>query len=253
MTPLPLVLHRGSNWTITAEPDGLRLSPSGSRTQPALPSNAAAADDLLGIDLGILLEQGLAEERPDGALLPWAVWPRAHGLGLPVLTRFSRPSHLALQLDRRGEVGRPDFRYVARWLEGHREVAVERHGAYVVHPATERVMHLDPRMLALVEAVDGYNRRPEAERVQPTVAWRTLGTVQQLARQLGAVMDTHLSSNEVVTPGALGLDILQGEDGITFRPRIDGSAYSDEFAQSVGGKLRVDPVEAVSLDRKSVV
>ena len=237
VTPLPLILHRSPVWTITAAQEALCISGARAGTPDA--ASTAPTGDMVAIDLGILLEQELAEQHGAEVRLPWAAWPRAHALGVPLLTNHSRPSHLALRVDRRGEVGRPDFRYLIRWMEGHREVAVERHGAYLLHGATNLVMHLEPRMLELVEATDGFNRRPENERTQPSVAWRTLGAVQQIARQLGMVMDSHLTSNEVVAPGALGFDILQSEGSITFRPRITGSDYSDAFAAAVGGRQHI--------------
>jgi superfamily II DNA or RNA helicase len=217
----------------------------------ALPAGLALGSDdsgQLDTDLGILREQGIATGHGDGWQISWADWPLALELGASSLLAFSRPSHLMLELDRISEVGRADFRYIVRWREGAREVAVERYGAYLRHSASGRVMHLDPRSLAVLEAVARFNALSPAERQKPTEAWSTLGAVLVNAKELGTKLDEHLHSNVVVIPPTIGLTIREDAAGrISFLPRLGGEDLREAFAIEFERALAVPDVVTVTL------
>ena len=224
----------------------------GATTAPAaLPSNLPLGTDdsgMLAADLGILREQGIANGHFDGWQITWEDWPLALELGASSLLAFSRPSHLLLELDRISELGRGDFRYIVRWREGAREVAVERYGAYLRHPASDRVMHLDPRSLAILEAVARFNALSPVERQKPSEAWSTLGTVLVNAKELGTKLDEHLRSNVVVIPPTIGLTIREDAAGrISFLPRLGAEDLREAFAVEFERALEVPDVVTVTL------
>lgn len=191
----------------------------------------------LAADLQILQEQGIAAETSDGLLVPWDRWGLATQLNTQALTAFSQPSHLLLKIDREGELGRPNFAYMLQWMEGAHEVAIERTGAYLRHPASGRLMHLDSHTFALVDAMDRFNAlEPEARR-EPRALWEALAIVHREAAASGAQLDRHLRENTVVIPSSIGLTVHEDDTGaITFLPRIDGideSALGAHFDRSL--------------------
>jgi hypothetical protein len=220
----------------TVDADTLFLTVEGSAKLQA--DSPHAEKSAILVDMRLLEEQGLATPTASGWQITWDAWPLAIEFGASSLTSFTAPCHLLLEIDRRGDLGRQEFRYVVRWREGAREVDVERFGAFVRHTATGRVMHLDTRALELLEAIDHFNSLPPAARTQPHDTWSTLETVSRQARALGARLDAHLAGNTVIVPPTLGLIIREDEQGqVSFLPRLPDSpvdaAFTAEFERSV--------------------
>jgi hypothetical protein len=218
-----LLVHDAPWGTLLATGEGARFTFRESGPPP---------DGDLTADLCILLEQGFAAQEPDGVLVPWDRWGLAVWYKVRALTAFTQPSHLLLKIDRVGEIGRDNFAYVVQWMEGAREVAIERTGAYLRHAASGRLMHLDGHTLALVDAMERFNAMDPSSRRGPRAAWEVLATVHREAAANGALLDQHLRENTVVIPSSIGLTVHEDEAGaLTFLPRVDGVEASTFVAQ----------------------
>ena len=201
------------------------------RTDGLFVANAQEARDIRAADASILREQGLAIDVANGLLVSWEDWGLAVEMGARSLTAYTRPSHLLLEVDRLGEIGRPNFRYLVRWFEGRNEVAVERVGAYLRHTVSKRLMHLDQRSLAMVEAMERFNALPESERTNQHTAWGTLQRISQAATAGVTEIDRYLKDHRVIVPSTIGLTIRHDDDGaVTFLPRIPDYEESDALA-----------------------
>ena len=199
------------------------------------------------IEVGILLEQGLAHEVPGGVLLRWADWPIALNLGISSLTAHTQPSALLLEIDRVGELGRPAFEYVLRWYDGATLVPVNRVGAYV-KMSDGRMLHLDGRTVQLTEAADFFNQLEPEERADPRKAYATLAKVHEAAAGAAVLLDRHLRNTAVLIPSTLGLSIKTHDDGtISFLPRLPGAPESGQFTAKFEGSLTIHPVESLTL------
>jgi len=213
----------------------------------------ANTDGELSTDIAILREQGLATDHEDGWRVSWPDWPLALDLGARSLIAHSTLCHLVLQIDRRSELGRSDFRYIVRWREGAHEVEVTRFGAYVRHEATNRVMHLDKRLLEIAEAIDHFNALTPAERSSRKNVWGTLASIAGNARELGARLDRHLDSNLVIVPPTIGLLIRGDENGnVSFLPRLPGEGDSEAFRLEFERALDIQDVMSVTLPDRRV-
>jgi hypothetical protein len=223
--------------TVDARPDGwyARIE----RGEGVRPSELRAVE----ADVPILMEQGMAMEQDGGILVPWSEWGLAVENGIAALTELSAHSHLMLEIDRAGDLGRDDFRYIIRWHEGARQVAVERVGPYLRHPATGRLMHLDSRTFRMIEAMDAFNALDARSPDRRHQVWESLSVVHRHAASLGHDVDRHLASNVVVIPPSIGLTIRDDGDGhISFLPRIPDAAVSRAFATQFERSLDVRDV-----------
>jgi superfamily II DNA or RNA helicase len=205
------------------------------------------SESALLTDMALLLDQGLAVPDAGSLLVSASDWPHAVTLGIAGLTAYTAPSHLLLQVDRESELGRADFRYILRWLEGGRDIAVERLGPYVRHVGTGRVMHLDPRTATLVEAMERYNSLHPEERTKAR-AFADFATVRYEAAATGALLDEYLASNTVVIPGTIGLTIRQNDDGsISFEPRVPDLPDPDQFVTQFNRSTSVPDVDTLTM------
>jgi hypothetical protein len=240
---------------LAATNDALLIGKNPVGDRPPLRSLSLGSDAQgeLAADIAILREQGIAVDHEVGWQVAWCDWPLALDLGAKSLLAYSTPCHFLLEIDRKGEVGRPDFRYILRWREGARDVEVERYGAYVRHSATDRVMHLDSRLLEIVQAVDHFNALSPERRQDPGTAWGTLAGITDNARALGARLDRHLSGNVVIVPPTIGLIIRgDGEGNVSFLPKLVGDGIGEAFSVEFQRALEINDVMSVTLpDRRT--
>lgn len=236
---MSLSLLSGRTVVLSAKTEGLVFtvsSPGADASDPSTwppPSYLSSEEALALTDLQLLLEQELATPSGESATVNPLDWTLAVELGAKSLTAFTAPSHLLLSVDRESALGRPDFRYILRWHEGDREVAISRFGPYIRHDATGRVMHLDARTVALVEGMEQFNALPPDRRT-PGAAWSAFAKVREDAASAGALLDEYLLSNTVVIPTTIGLVIREHEDGsISFEPRVpelpDAATFTAKF------------------------
>lgn len=236
---MSLLLLSGRTVSLSANSEGLEFtinSPGADLSDPSTwpsPSQLSSDEALALTDLQLLLEQELASPSGASATVSPLDWTLGTELGAKALTAFTAPSHLLLTVDRLSDLGRPDFRYVLRWREGDREIAITRFGPYIRHDATGRVMHLDARTVALVEGMEQFNALPPERRTQGA-AWGTFARIREDAAASGALLDEYLLSNTVVIPTTIGLIIREHEDGsISFEPRVpelpDAATFTAKF------------------------
>jgi len=176
----------------------------------------------LALEVESLLERGLAEAAEGAIQVPWGNWDELVKLGLE-LPRYWMPwSPYLLQIDSSSSLGQEDFEYRYRFLLGSREVLLHREGAIVQRAHHPGFHMLDPQSLALVNAMDGFNALPPAER-KGSDAWLRFGEVKGCAQAIGAQLDEYLVANDVVVPSKIGLTVVEKADGtISFLPRCEG-------------------------------
>ncbi len=238
---MSLSLLSGQTVALSATTKGLEFIlrlPGADLSNPSTwpsPSRLSSEEALALTDLQLLLEQELATPSGASAMVSPLDWTLGVELGAKALTAFTAPSHLLLTVDRESALGRPDFRYILRWHEGEREVAITRFGPYIRHDSTGRVMHLDARTVALVEGMEQFNALPPERRHQGA-AWGAFAKIREDAAASGALLDEYLLSNTVVIPTTIGLTIRDHGDGsISFEPRVpelpDAAAFTTKFME----------------------
>jgi hypothetical protein len=197
------------------------------------PSDALASTGAWrsAIEVEQLLELGLAEEAAGAIRVPYANFQSIQDdMPVSLIGAWTPHSPFLLKIDRKSDVGRPDFQYRYAFLLAGKPVHVDRLGYYVKRAASPEVFLLDFQMYSLVEAMDAFNAlSPEAK--TPQESWLAFAKVKGCATEVGAILDSTLRSNDVVVPSALGLDMKEDEDGaLTFLPKCDELA-SEEFHQ----------------------
>jgi hypothetical protein len=183
------------------------------------------------IEVEQLLELGLAEEAPGSIRVPYANFESIQDeMPVSLIGAWTPHSPFLLKIDRKSDVGRPDFQYRYAFLLAGKPVHVDRLGYYVKRAASPEVFLLDFQMYSLVEAMDAFNAlSPEAK--TPQESWLAFAKVKGCATEVGAILDSTLRNNDVVVPSALGLDMKEDEDGaLTFLPKCAELA-SEEFHQ----------------------
>jgi hypothetical protein len=174
---------------------------------------------------------GLAEEATGAVRVPYANFDAIQNdMPVSVIGGWTQHSPFLLKIDRKSDVGRPDFQYRYAFVLAGQQVHVDRLGYYVKRPGSTDVFLLDFQMYSLVEAMDAFNAlSPEAK--TPQESWLTFAKVKGCATEVGATLDSTLRNNDVVVPSTLGLDMREDEDGaLTFLPKCAELA-SEEFHQ----------------------
>ncbi len=183
------------------------------------------------VEIEQLLELGLAEDADGAARIPYATFEAIQDeMPVSMIGAWTPHSPFLLKIDRKSDVGRPDFQYRYAFVLAGTPVHVDRLGYYVKRAASANVFLLDFQMYSLVEAMDAFNAlSPEAK--TPQESWLTFAKVKGCATEVGATLDSTLRNNDVVVPSMLGLDMREDEDGaLTFLPKCAELA-SEEFHQ----------------------
>ena len=140
---------------------------------------------------------------------------------------WSPHSPFLLKIDRKSDLGRPDFQYRYTFLLAGKPVHVDRLGYYVRRASSTEVFLLDFQMYSLVDAMDSFNALAPAAKT-PQESWLTFAKVKGCAAEVGAALDSTLNSNDVIIPSTLGLDMREDEDGaLTFLPKCAELADED--------------------------
>ena len=240
----------GKSVKISAEADGLAIrGPRDLVTRDEWPTDALAA---LGgwrtaIEIEQLIELGLAESLPCRVLVPYRNFQTIQDeMPVSLMSAWSTHSPFLLKIDRKSDLGRPDFQYRYSFLLAGRQVQVERIGYYARRTASAEVFLLDAQMYSLLESMDEFNAlAPEAK--TPQESWLTFAKVKGCAKGVGATLDATLQSNDVIVPSSLGLDMKEHEDGsLSFLPKCDelaGEDFHQVFERNAGAE------KLYSLDR----
>ncbi len=220
----------GSNVHLVADQTGLRISTPDPKADLCqhdkwpLDARAEARGLRLAYDIEQLIESGLAIPHDTRNIeVPYEAFQLiTDELKFDITNVGVQPSPFLLRIDRKSDIGRPDFRYRYQFLIGTRAVAIERIGYYCRRVGRPQVYILDSQAYALVEAMDRFNALPDSARTVQE-CWLTFAKVKGCAAEVGAQLDATLQSNDVIVPSSIGLDIREDETGaLTFLPR-----YSD--------------------------
>lgn len=226
----------GGTITATAEPDGWFLRSvdgAGLSTRERWPQSVLTTGEGLTAarQTEMLLDLEIAEVTGGAIRIPWDRFESVLAEDIQLPLRWTAWSPLMLSIDRKSELGRPDFRYRYTYRFGARETEVERVGYFVRRAATGQVFHLDEQTFALVDAMDAFNALPAEARTQQAT-WLTFARVKGCSATVGAALDNYLAENDVVVPSQIALDIYAHEDGsISFVPKAPGVS-DDEFREA---------------------
>lgn len=244
-------IHKfGGSVELLAESDGLAVrGPQEPAERQNWPGDALAAAGgwRSAIEIEQLIELGLAELRGGAVVLPYRNFEAIRqDVPVSLIDAWVLHSPFLLKIDRKSDLGRPDFLYKYEFLLGGRPVPIERLGYYVRRTGTAEVFLLDIQMYSLVEAMDSFNALPP-EAKTPQASWLAFAKVKGCAKEVGATLDGTLRNNDVIIPSALGLDMREDLDGaLTFLPRCSELA-SEDFHQVF--ERNAEAEKLYSLDR----
>jgi SNF2 domain-containing protein/helicase-like protein len=225
-------IHRfGSSVEVSATPEGLTIrGPRELSKRENWPADALAATGAwrTAVEIEQLLEEGLANEEQDEICVRYSNFAVIQSeMPVSVIGTWSPHSPFLLKIDRKSDLGRPDFQYRYTFLLAGKPVHVDRLGYYVRRASSTEVFLLDFQMYSLVDAMDSFNALAPAEKT-PQESWLTFAKVKGCAAEVGAALDSTLNSNDVIIPSTLGLDMREDEDGaLTFLPKCAELADED--------------------------
>lgn len=127
----------------------------------------------------------------------------------------------AMTIDSVHGLGDKDFRYRYSFLLGRDRIPLERHGWFVRRG--DQILRLDTQAFRVAEAMDQWNSCKEDRNDPVLQSLLSFAKVKGLAESVGAGLDNHLRSQNVVIPPKIGVDLVREPgDRISFVPRIDG-------------------------------
>ncbi len=225
---------------VSAATEGLELSSidgfdwSRPESWPA-PITGVALGRRTAAEAAMALEMGLAHVQGGVLQIPYENFSELDREELTLHHSFSQDSPFLLRIDRSGVLGRPEFRYVFRFLLGSQPVPLERVGPYLFRSSTKEVFHLDANQFALVDAMEKFNALPDAAR-GPQASWMTFADVKRLSAEVDAHLDAWLEKNDVIVPSSLGVDFYEEADGslsfVPTSPSLDSAEFRTVFQRS---------------------
>jgi hypothetical protein len=227
---MKFAIHRfGTSVELSAEARGLTVrGPSDVSQRQNWPADALAAPGgwRTAVEVEELLESGLAESSGGEVAVPYENFEAIRD-DVRFIDAWAKPNPFLLKIDRKSDIGRPDFVYKYEYLLGGRPAHVERIGYYIRRATGPDVFILDSQMHSLVSAMDAFNTlTPEAK--TPQASWLAFAKVKGCAKEVGATLDATLERNNVIVPSTIGLDMREDEDGaLTFLPRCPELAAED--------------------------
>lgn len=139
----------------------------------------------------------------------------------------------ALYIEGQQYLGSDAFRYRFGFFLGRERVALERRGWFVRRG--DQIYRLDSQTFRTVEAMDEWNAGGE-HAGGALECLRSFAKVKGLARGVGAQLDSHLQSQNVIVPPKVGVDLVRETDGrISFVPRIRDvpeSSFREDFLRA---------------------
>jgi hypothetical protein len=225
-------IHRfGNSVEVLAAPEGLTIrGPRELSKRENWPADALAATGAwrTAVEIEQLLEEGLADEEQDEIRVRYSNFAAIQSeMPVSLIGAWSLHSPFLLKIDRKSDLGRPDFQYRYTFLLAGAPVHVDRLGYYVRRASNTEVFLLDFQMYSLVDAMDSFNALAPAAKT-PQESWLTFAKVKGCAAEVGAALDSTLNSNDVIIPSTLGLDMREDEDGaLTFLPKCAELADED--------------------------
>ena len=242
------------NWQET--PTGIRFtapldSPSVTEYAENLPADAYHAQ-AQWVLLKELLDNGQAEPSDTEIFIPCEEVCRLDFveqslLGLP------EPYPFDLEIRSSGTLNQPEFRYDYQFLKPDRKpLHAERIGC-VLRLTREWAYLLTEEQFALLEELDGFNRREETDKnFQSNLL--EFAKIKGLANQTGAELELYLNQEEVVAPSTVRLRLREAGENLEIIPEVSGvdsTAFEEVFdgspnpksvyniSQPDGGRIRV--------------
>ena len=204
-------IHRfGNSVDLAVGPDGLTLQgPGDLSSREHWPPDALRATGgwRTAIEIEQLIELGFAQEDNGAVRISFESFETIQReMPVSLIETWTPHSPFLLKIDRKSDLGRPDFQYRYTFLLGGSPVYVDRLGYYVSRPASAEVFLLDQQMYSLVDAMDVFNSLTPEEKT-PQTSWLTFAKVKGCAAEVGATLDSTLRNNDVIVPSTLGLDM----------------------------------------------
>jgi len=230
---LTFTLHRLSPIEFVATASGLFISSGDTTVRPqdreTWPPQTLQAPRgwKTAVEIEQLVELGLAVPESNSVSIPYKNFDEIESIENGLISAWAVPNPFLLKIDRRSDIGRPDFVYKYSFIAAGNPISFERLGYYIRRESDERVFRLDQQTYAVVEAMDNFNSLPpEGKTAQES--WSTLAKVKMCASGVGADLDATLRANDVILPSTIGLDIFEDEEGrLTFFPRCSELADDD--------------------------
>ena len=230
--PMTFFIHRfGNSVEVSAATEGLTVrGPRELSKRENWPADALAATGAwrTAVEIEQLLEEGHADEEQGEIRVRYSNFAVIQSeMPVSLIGAWSPHSPFLLKIDRKSDLGRPDFQYRYTFLLAGTPVHIERLGYYVRRASSTEVFLLDFQMYSLVDAMDSFNALAPAAKT-PQESWLTFAKVKGCAAEVGAALDSTLNSNDVIIPSTLGLDMREDEDGaLTFLPKCAELADED--------------------------
>jgi len=174
-----------------------------------------------------LVQLGIAHTRVDGILIEFDDYAELEGTDIDAFDDLVPWSPFAIELETKGSVGMPDFRYQTVFYGGLQQIHVERIGCFVKR--SEKIYRLEKQIYRLLEAVDAFNSLSPAERMKPGVLLR-FAEIKGIAQDIGAQLSQYILSEKVIVPAKIDVDLIEEVDGrISFYPKIDRVPEAELF------------------------
>ena len=229
--------------TITATEEGVVLI-AGAVDSGMSNDGPLRIERLLPVLLPQLSDLELGDRQGDGSfLIRFAEFVRLQEFGIDAFEDLIRWSPFTIRLESTQWLGSDGFRYHYRLFAGTQQIAFERRGCFIRSQGVFFNLGLDA--YSLLETIDHFNSQAPNER-SDTSSLLTFSTIKGLAANLGAGLDRYLSSENVLIPSQVGVDVVaEPNERISFVPKID-SVGQDVLRAAFFGSDNID--EVYSLD-----
>lgn len=172
-----------------------------------------------------LLELGLATKDGTSVLISHDEFVCLPEYGIYAFEELASWAPFFCEITSHGTLGKSDFGYQIKFYHGSRRVHLERIGCFV--KTVDSIFCLDKQNYALVKTIDEF-RALSSEEKAATEGMITFATIRDLAEGVGAQIDQFISSNRVIIPPSIGVDLINEENGrISFAPFIEGISQEE--------------------------
>lgn len=197
---------------------------------------------LLPVLIPQLIQLGVAHPKSGGVLIKFDDYAELEGTDIDAFDDLVPWSSFAIELETKGSVAMPDFRYQVTFYWGLQQIYVDRMGCFVRRG--DKIYRLEKQIYKLLEAVDAFNSLPSSEKVKPGVLLK-FAEIKGIAQDVGAQLSQYVLENKVIVPARINLDLVEERDGrITFYPKID-RVPENELFQIFMASHDVDDVYAI--------
>lgn len=214
---------------LTAEVDGIYLR---NNTEDSLSEILSKNKQLslLGQSLPSLvpqlLERGYAESNDHHIKIPYEKFIKLSNDDIYAFEDLVPYVPFFIELSTTGILGRDDFKYQIKYFLGLNQIATpERRGCFIKRLGM--TYRLDNQTYSLINEIHKFRKLTPKEKSSSESIIR-FATIRGLAEGVGAQIDQFIKSNKILIPPALGIDLIEEEDGrVSFAPFVDGVSRED--------------------------